>query len=421
MPIDKRYISVEFSEPQLRERNRPLAALLEMSDLLSGARVMEKVWEEALSKILEWFGLSAGRIYLLDEAGEYLNLVAFKGLDAGGLEKIRVSEGFSGKAVRTKSFIAQPVSELENGKRADLLSKKGLKIVICVPLMAMGQVLGVMNLAADKAMEFDHASIDLLIALGNQLAAAANNARLYEELESKVRTLEAQKDAIEFFAYSISHDLKSPAVGIYGLTRRLNENYCEALQETGKHYCEQILKASEQIVRLVDRINAYIMAKESPLRFEDVRIRDVIEGIRAEFSEALSRRKVKWSEPDSMPTIVADRISITRIFRNLVDNALKYGGPDLGEIRIDYREEEKYHVLCVYDDGVALKPENAEALFLVFQRYKTSHGIEGTGLGLATVKEIAERHHGKVWMESGQEKGTTFFLSISKEIEKKKG
>lgn len=419
MPIEKKHISVKFNGPRLKERNWPLSVLLEMSNFLSGSMGLKEVWEGALSKVLDWFGLNAGRIYLVDETGEYLTLTAYQGIDAGGLERIRITEGFSGKAVSSRSFIAQHVSELDDVQRTQLLQSKGFKIIICVPLIAMGNVLGVMNLAADKVMEFDEATIDLLIAIGNQMAIAANNARLYEDLKDKIKEIELQKDAVEFFAYSISHDLKSPAIGIYGLTKRLHKQYCERLEGVGKDYCEQILKASEQIVRLVDRINAYIMAKESPLRFEVIRVKEILEVIRSEFSESLTKRKVQWFEPEVLPFIVADRISITRVLRNLVDNALKYGGKSLSEIRFGYHEESNHHVLTLYDDGVPLKVADTEALFQIFQRHRTSRGIEGTGLGLATVKEIAERHQGRVWMNSGAEKGTTFFISVSKELKEK--
>jgi signal transduction histidine kinase len=102
--------------------------------------------------------------------------------------------------------------------------------------------------------------------------------------------------------------------------------------------------------------------------------------------------------------------------RNLVDNALKYGGRDLHEIRISYREEPNQHVISVSDDGVGLKVENPATLFQLFHRDETAKGIEGTGLGLATVKEIAERHGGSVWLEPPGEKGTTFSIAISRHL-----
>jgi signal transduction histidine kinase len=415
-PIEKTYVSVKVSEPQLRERNKTLAILLDMSNFLTTSLGVKEILDGALAKVLEFFDLEAGRIYLVDETGRFLQLEACIGVDSTGLEQVKIGEGFSGKAARTRSFIAQHVSELEDKVRSELLLHKGFEIIICVPLIAMNKVVGVMNLATNRVIEFDSAQIDLLISIGNQIAVAVNNARLYEDIQSKVRELKHQKEAIEFFAYSISHDLKSPAIGIHGLTSRLHKNYRDSLDERGRMFCDQILKAAEQVARLVDRINAYIMAKESILRFEEIPLKELTEAIRAEFAEAMAGRGVAWHEDEAFPTLVGDRLSLLRVLRNLVDNALKYGGNGLHEVRIGYREEPDHHVISVGDDGVALKVEDSAALFHVFHRDESAKGIEGTGLGLATVKEFAERHGGSVWLEPGKEKGTTFSVSISKHL-----
>lgn len=415
-PIDKTYISIKVSEPQLRERNRSLAFMLDMSKFLTSSKSVQELLEGALARVLDFFDIEAGRIYLVDESGSNLVLGACIGVDSVGLERLKVGEGFSGKAARTRSFIAQHVSELEDKARSELLLSKGFEIIVCVPLIAMDQVLGVMNLATNREIEFEAAQIELLIAVGNQIAVAVNNARLYADLQEKVKELKRQKESIEFFAYSVSHDLKSPAIGIHGLTSLLRRTYRDRLDERGRKYCDQILRAAEQVARLVDRINAYIAAKEAALSFERISLKEVVGDIHAEFSEILSRRGIEWSEDESLPVVVGDRLSLLRVFRNLVDNALKYGGGGLRAIRIGYREEPDHHVISVYDDGVTLKTDDAAALFQAFHRDETSRRVEGTGLGLATVKEIAERHGGNAWLENSGEGGTTFSFSISKHL-----
>lgn len=416
MLVDKRYISVKISEPQLKERNEALYIMLEISDFLSTSHDLREALNGALERVMEHFGCSAGRIYLMDAEGESLTLAAFRGLDTEGLERVKVSEGFTGKAVRTQSFIAQHISDLEDRRRADLLSSKGLKVIICVPLITLGTVVGVMNLAASSVVSLDQAKIDLLVAIGNLIAVAANDLRLYADLQDKVEQLKAQKEAIEFFAYSISHDLKSPAVGIHGLVSRLLKLYCGSLDERGKLYCAQILKASEQIVKLVDQINAYIMAKEAPLSFEWCAVAEAAEGVRLEIGEELGRRGIKWVVPDDLPIIMAEKTSLTRILRNLIGNALKHGGENMREIKIEHQENDLYHILKISDDGVALTQEDGEKIFQPFYRQARAKSVEGAGLGLAIVKELVERHGGRVWIEP-QEKGATFCVSISKALQ----
>jgi K+-sensing histidine kinase KdpD len=416
MLFDKQYISVEVDEAKLKERNRELSLFLEMSNFLATSMGTERLLKGALSRVLEYFELEAGRIYLIDEKGEYLNLVAYHGVQPYHLRRVSISEGFSGKAFRTKSFIAQHVYELEDKQRGELLMKKGFKSIICVPLIAMDEVAGVMNLATGKTIELDQTKIDLLTAMGNQIAVATNNAKLYEELQNRIHTLKEKKEMIKFFAYSVSHDLKSPATGVYGFAKRLREKYGNVLDDKGRGYCDQIMKTAAQMVDLVENINAYITAREVPLNLEKVSVREITETIRNEFSTLMDQRGVRWSEPRVLPEIIADEMALTRVFRNFVDNALKYGGEKVVEIRVGYKEEKRFHIFSISDDGVGVRTKDKRRIFDPFERLDTSKGTPGSGLGLAIVREIAKQHQGHAWMDNGINQGTTFYISISKDL-----
>ncbi len=221
---------------------------------------------------------------------------------------------------------------------------------------------------------------------------------------------------IKMFAYSVSHDLKNPAIAIYGLAKRLHRYSRDRLDERGRSYCEQILKASEHIASLVEKINLYIKTKEVPLSIEKVRLKEIVDTVKEEFAPQLTGRQIRWLEPEEIPEVNADRTSMVRVLRNLVDNALKYGGHDLSEIRISYQESEDSHILSVEDDGIGLKNEDATTLFGPFKRKRVASEVDGAGLGLAIVKEIAEQHKGRVWLEPAIKKGAAFHVSISKHL-----
>ena len=240
-----------------------------------------------------------------------------------------------------------------------------------------------------------------------------------EDVTERVRAEEAVRksaDQLKFFAYSVMHDIKSPAIGIYGLTKLLNRQYGKVLEENGRNYCNQILKAAENLVALVEKINVYIATKENPLKAEKIEIKEILEMIKNEFSVQLSTRKIKWYEEKVPAHIEADRLSILRVLRNLVENTLKYGGEELTKISIGYHESEEFHIFSVSDDGVGIRSKDFEKIFGLFQRNETSKGIEGTGMGLAIVKEIAQRYGGSVWVEPGADRGVTFYISISKSL-----
>ncbi|MBF0551726.1 MAG: GAF domain-containing sensor histidine kinase [Deltaproteobacteria bacterium] len=416
MTVTGKHISVEFNESALRERNSELAVLLEMSNFLSGTSSRKEILEGALSLVMANFEFHAGRIYLKEENQESLRLAAYRGLEPLGLERVKIGEGFTGKSAETKSFLAQPVTDLINKERARLLQSKGFMVAVCVPMIVGEEVVGVMNLNSKQMVTLDQNQIDLLITLANAIAINADRLRLYEDLQKKIQELEEKNATLKFFSYSISHDLKNPAISIHGLTSRLCRLYKSQLDDKGQAYCNLILSLSEQVIALLDEMNAYIKAKESPLAVEKVETKDIIELIRGEFASALEQRGIKLTVSDLLPRISADKLSLTRIFRNFVDNSLKYGGACLTEIQITYQEDRDYHMFSINDNGVGISAAAQEKICEPFQRDETSRGIDGIGLGLAIVKELTRRHGGTVSVESAPGKGVRFSITIAKSI-----
>ena len=243
-------------------------------------------------------------------------------------------------------------------------------------------------------------------------------ATAFNHMAEKRKTAESQvqasADKIKMFSYSISHDLKSPAIGIHGLAMLLQKQSENLLDEKGKRTCNQIIKTSALIEELVNHINAFISTREAPLSLEKTPMNAVVDVIREEVSERLEAGGIKWSQPDVLPEIKADRVSMIRLIRNLVDNALKYGGAGLTRIVLGYHETETHYIFSVADDGAGFKNEDMDEIFEAFKRKKSARGIQGTGLGLAIVKEIMARHGGDVWAKPGIERGVTFFFSVSK-------
>jgi len=413
---ESKYVSIPFSKEGLRKRNRTLSILRSMSVSLSLPLGVGELLNHALARVLEDFHLDAGRIYLMEEDCGHLFLAAHSGLEISGLERVALNEGFSGRAAATRSFIAQYVTDLEDQNRAKLLKSKGLEIVICVPLIALDRVVGVMNLATGKPFELDPDEIDLFYVVGSQIAAAIENALLYEDLQERLKQLDERNETIRLFAYSTAHDLRSPAIGIHGFAKRLKEKYGENLDDRGKRYCGEIVKLAEHMVTLLEEMNSYIATKELQPRLEVVRLQEITGLIRSEFAGRFRSRDIRLTEPELTPEMVVDKRALIRAISNLVDNALKYGGDNMREISIDYSRDKAFHILSVGDDGVGIGPEDREKIFDAFQRSQTSRGTMGSGLGLAIVKEAAKKHGGSVWVKSNA-KGPIFYISIDRNLD----
>lgn len=245
------------------------------------------------------------------------------------------------------------------------------------------------------------------------------NQELQIEVEDRKHAeaeLKKSNEDIRNFAYSVLHDLKNPAISAYGLTKLLTRKNETILDETSLRYCDQMLKATEQIASLIEMVNQYISTKENPLKIEKVDLKELILMIKDEFSTQINLGRIEWLVPDSLPEINADRMSLVRVLRNLVDNALKYGGDLLTGIEFGCSESGDAYIFSVRDDGEGIKGEDSKDIFSLFQRDAQSNKVEGSGIGLAVVKEIAKQHNGAVWLESGQTRGTTFYFSISKNL-----
>ncbi|UCG12927.1 MAG: response regulator [Deltaproteobacteria bacterium] len=271
---------------------------------------------------------------------------------------------------------------------------------------------------AEEALLQAHDELEIRIEERTAELARANDELRLEIAERKLveQALRNSSEKLRFFAYSVIHDLKSPATAIYGLTELLHRNYSHGLDERGSNYCAQILKASEHVAALVEKINVYIAAKEAPLELEKISLKEIFKVIRDEFSPQLTSRQIEWLEPEAPGSIKADKPSLLRVFRNFVENALKHGGDTLSEIRIAYEQSKEHHILAVSDNGAGIRGGDYEGIFRAFRRDEASKAVDGAGLGLAIVREIAERHQGMVWATPGVERGTIFQISLSKHL-----
>jgi PAS domain S-box-containing protein len=248
-----------------------------------------------------------------------------------------------------------------------------------------------------------------------QLAKA--NEDLKKEIEQRTeaeRALAKSSHDFRIFAHSIVHDLKSPTIGLHGLARNLKKRSHDALDEKGHAYLDRIMDAAFNVANLVDEINNYMASKEAPLKIEGLNMTEVFQALKDEFSRRIESRGIILIFPGETVNLRADGVSIVRGLRNLIDNAVKYGGEKLTEIRVEYESDDRYHYLNVTDNGVGISEESYEKILGLFERDESSYALPGTGLGLAIVREICRRHGGNIRVMARTDGRTTFSLSISR-------
>jgi DNA-binding response OmpR family regulator len=230
---------------------------------------------------------------------------------------------------------------------------------------------------------------------------AATRAALVEELESKNRELET-------FSYYVSHDLRAPLRAINGFARILLEDHASELTPDAAHCLHAITRNSAQMGALIDDLLAFSRLSRQAHRMQTVEPADLVAQIVDEMHADLERRPVEISVGE-LPECVADRALLRQVFANLLSNAVKFTrGRDPARIEVGWRDAGGEGVYFVKDNGVGFDMRYADKVFGVFQRLHRAEEYEGTGVGMAIVQHIIQRHGGRIWADSEIGRGTTF-------------
>jgi signal transduction histidine kinase len=232
------------------------------------------------------------------------------------------------------------------------------------------------------------------------------------ELDRYVTELKNTNDELEAFSYSVSHDLRAPLRHVAGFAALLTQSADARLTDQDRRYLKTITDAAARMGRLIDDLLAFSRMGRTALQRQRVRLADVVADAQREVSAAAAP-SLAW-HVRALPDVEGDRAMLTLAFVNLLGNAVKYsaGRPDPSiEIGADGSVNGDT-VVYIKDNGVGFDMQYAHKLFGVFQRLHSSDDFEGTGIGLANVRRIVNRHGGRVWAESTLGAGATFFVAL---------
>ncbi|MBK8000866.1 MAG: response regulator [Verrucomicrobia bacterium] len=245
------------------------------------------------------------------------------------------------------------------------------------------------------------------------------NASLERRVAERTAQLQEANKQLESFSYSISHDLRAPLRHIHGFIDLLRQDLPDPMAESVRRYLDTIQHSAVRMGELIDDILDFSRTARTELRLAPVALADLVDEVRRSLEPDTTGRSVHWVI-NSLPTVQADFPTLRQAVLNLLSNALKYTrtrNPATIEVSCKTGPAADEWIFCVRDNGVGFDMRYAEKLFGVFQRLHPDHLFEGTGIGLANVRRIIERHGGRVWAEGEVDKGASFYFALPKHVQ----
>ncbi|MFT3750547.1 MAG: ATP-binding protein [Agriterribacter sp.] len=221
-------------------------------------------------------------------------------------------------------------------------------------------------------------------------------------------------EELDTFTYTISHDLKTPLSTIKNYTEIIIEDYGKDMPEDATGLLHKIVKGTDKMNQLIRDVLHYTRVGRTGMKFSNIPMKELLEEIKEDVLEA-SERKDVIIDIGNVIDLQGDKTMLTQMFANLMGNAVKYSsGVKKPVAKINAELKEDQVVYTVSDNGIGLDMKYSARIFELFRRLDNVKNISGTGVGLAIVKRIVEKHNGRIWVESELNKGTKFYISLPK-------
>lgn len=244
-------------------------------------------------------------------------------------------------------------------------------------------------------------------------ALVEENLKLKKIIAEKTEELNKSKKSLDKFAYVASHDLKEPLRMITSYLQLLEERTSKKLSAEDKEFLFYALDGAKRMNLLLEGVLAFSRVRSRPGPLTLVDLNQVISQVLDKLKDLISQKQ-PLIEIAQLPTIVCDEQQMYQLWEHLLSNALKFNNRERPEIHISLREEANEWQFSVQDNGIGIEGKNHELIFDMFSRLHSRKHYPGQGVGLAVIKQIIERHEGKIWLSSQLDEGTTFFFTIPK-------
>lgn len=271
---------------------------------------------------------------------------------------------------------------------------------------------GVLRAKVEVFVELAQVRHSLQQEIAERVRIGGEMSKLNMVLEQRNEDLTAANSDLEAFSHSVSHDLRMPLRHIQAYVSMIEESALARLTADEQRRLKGVREAAQRLSQLIDDLLAFSRIGRTTIRKAPVDLNALVRAVIAELQPELRSRKVDWTL-QHLPYTSGDRALLHQVFLNLLANAVKYTRTRAeARIQVFAVEQDDEIIVGVKDNGVGFDPAYSDKLFGVFQRLHSATDFEGTGVGLANVRRIVQRHGGRTWAESMLNEGATFYFSL---------
>ncbi|TNE25780.1 MAG: hypothetical protein EP349_10480 [Alphaproteobacteria bacterium] len=228
----------------------------------------------------------------------------------------------------------------------------------------------------------------------------------------RTQALKRSNTELEQFAYAASHDLKTPLRHISICAEFINDGDGDRLATETREYLDVIRKSTKHMSALIDSLLDYARINHNDGEQEQTSLNDVFDTVKQGMASVIAENDASITR-DELPIVYADGQLLSRVFLNLLDNALKYKDPGRPpRIHVSCKSNDKEWIICASDNGIGIAPQFSEKIFEVFQRLHRNAEYSGTGIGLPACKRIIEYHKGRIWLDTDYKGGSRFCFTL---------
>lgn len=287
----------------------------------------------------------------------------------------------------------------------------GYPSIVLAPMIYRGQLFGVLNARSSVHDAYTEKDAEIMSRVAAEITPAVANSLLYADMVRIQQELARSNDDLEQFANAASHDLQEPLRTITSYIGLIRDRYADTLDDSAREFIHFAIDGAERMRRLIDDLLEYSRIATQSGPFEPVNCNDVLTATLENLDQAIKQAGA-MVECSELPEIKGDESQLSRMFQNLIGNALKFRGQTEPHIRVWAELHGDQWVFSVQDNGIGIAPDYQPHIFGMFTRLHSKSRYEGTGIGLALCNKIAQRHGGRIWVESEVDKGSTFRFGI---------